>query len=68
MIIVGTSIGIFILLGSVSLSFADILNPKQQLAEGIAPEYVQCRESQVLFFYVIMASQFVLNQILSKNL
>ncbi len=43
------SLGILILVGSTSLSFAGITTPRQQLAEGVEPSDIQCRESLILF-------------------
>jgi len=34
---------------SISLSFADIPNPRQQIAQGIEPKNIQCNNSMVLF-------------------
>jgi len=43
----GITLGMLILVGSASLSFAD--TPRQQLAEGVEPKDIQCGESLVLF-------------------
>jgi len=48
-IILGFFLSIIIITGSTSLSFADIPNPRQQLAEGVESKNIQCKESLVLF-------------------
>lgn len=47
-----TILGIFsiiVITCSISLSFADIPNPRQQIAQGIEPENIQCKDLLVLF-------------------